>query len=294
MILASFDNAEEDITARQVIEAKNEAETILTAVEKGEKTPAWQQLTSVEHEDIKAAALDLKASIRGGDYKIIRNAIERLDKKTTRFAQIMMDSAVTGALGGKTMQAASEGIDAGLNAPTSAPHAFAKAEFDKPNIIEQAQQDPETPMDSTGRLEPSLGKNKRKRGERKGRKGYATGPVAKTPRPLRSGVFLSLLFVAENFALEQCNEPFLPFASYFFRGSGVSILGSISGLVAALYANHASNSAPCITSPFCTRSYRSMLEWCVREPYSRPSCIKPMPSRPIHEKLVESVPPGSQ
>jgi molecular chaperone DnaK len=149
MILASFDNAEEDITARQVIEAKNEAETILTAVEKGEKTPAWQQLTSIEHEDIKAAALDLKASIRGGDYKIIRNAIERLDKKTRRFAEIMMDSAVTGALGGKTMQAASEGIDSGLSAPTNAPHAFAKAEFDKPNIIEKAQQDPETPMEST-------------------------------------------------------------------------------------------------------------------------------------------------
>ena len=113
MILDSFDNAEEDITARQVIEAKNEAETILEAVEKGEKTPAWQQLTSIEHEDIKAAALELKASIAGGDYKIIRNAIERLDKKTRRFAEIMMDSAVTGALGGKTMQAASEGIDAG-------------------------------------------------------------------------------------------------------------------------------------------------------------------------------------
>ena len=149
MILASFDNAEEDITARQVIEAKNEAETILTAVEKGEKTPAWQQLTSVEHEDIKAAALDLKASIRGGDYKIIRNAIERLDKKTRRFAEIMMDSAVTGALGGKSMLAASEAIDSGLAAPTTAPHAFAKAEFDTPNIIEKDQQDPETPMDST-------------------------------------------------------------------------------------------------------------------------------------------------
>src|ERR1700760_5074450 len=38
MILASFDNAEEDITARQVIEAKNEAGTILDAVEKGRKT----------------------------------------------------------------------------------------------------------------------------------------------------------------------------------------------------------------------------------------------------------------
>ncbi|HEY5328568.1 MAG TPA: Fe-S protein assembly chaperone HscA [Acidobacteriaceae bacterium] len=149
MILASFDNAEEDITARQVIEAKNEAETILTAVEKGEKTPAWQELTSVEHEEITAAALELKASIAGGDYKIIRNAIERLDKKTRRFAEIMMDTAVTGALGGKTMQAASEGIDSGLSAPANAPHAFAKAEFDEPNIIERAQQDPETPMGST-------------------------------------------------------------------------------------------------------------------------------------------------
>jgi len=128
MILDSFDNAEEDITARQVIEATNEANTILEAVEKGKKSAAWQQLTFDEHADIEAAALNLKASIRGGDYKIIRQSIEQLDKKTRRFAEIMMDTAVTGALGGKTMAAASEGIDAGLNAPTTAPHAFAKAE----------------------------------------------------------------------------------------------------------------------------------------------------------------------
>ena len=45
MILASFDHAEEDIEARQLIEAKNEAETILAAVEKGKEPAAWQQLT---------------------------------------------------------------------------------------------------------------------------------------------------------------------------------------------------------------------------------------------------------
>jgi len=128
MILDSFDNAEEDITARQVIEATNEANTILEAVEKGKKSAAWQQLTFDEHADIEAAALNLKVSLKGGDYKIIRQSIEQLDKKTRRFAEIMMDTAVTGALGGKTMAAASEGIDAGLNAPTTAPHAFAKAE----------------------------------------------------------------------------------------------------------------------------------------------------------------------
>ncbi len=130
MILASFDYAEEDITARQLIEAKNEGRTILDAVEKGEKSAAWQQLTSVEHEDIKAAALELKASLEGTDYKIVRAAIEHLDKKTRRFAEIMMDTAVTGALGGKTMQTADEGLGGELGAPTSRPHGFAAAEFE--------------------------------------------------------------------------------------------------------------------------------------------------------------------
>jgi len=124
MILSSFDNAEEDIRQRQVIEAKNEAETILTAVEKGRKHEAWQQLSSDEIEKIDQGVDELKASVMGGDYKIIRQAIEQLDKSTRRFAELMMDSAVTGALGGKTMQAAGENIGEG---PT-APHPFAKAQ----------------------------------------------------------------------------------------------------------------------------------------------------------------------
>jgi molecular chaperone DnaK/molecular chaperone HscA len=156
MILDSFDKAEEDITARQVIEAKNEAQTILDAVEKGEKTPAWQQLTSVEHQEIKAAALEVKASITGGDHKIIRKAIEQLDKKTRRFAEIMMDSAVSGALQGKTMSSAGESLGEG---PT-APHPFAPAQIEdhidesklskKPrNSVEAAEADPETPGESS-------------------------------------------------------------------------------------------------------------------------------------------------
>ena len=150
MILASFDNAEEDISARQVIEARNEGETILAAVEKGEKTSAWQQLTSVEHEDIKEAALELKASLGGADHKVIRNAIERLDKTTRRFAEIMMDSAVTGALSGKTMQAAGESIGQGMGEAPTAPHVFAKAQFNKPDEVGKTEQDPGEPSDSNG------------------------------------------------------------------------------------------------------------------------------------------------
>jgi len=126
MILASFDNAEEDIRERQVIEAKNEAETILSAVKKGKSHAAWQQLTSDEISNIEIASTELEASVMGGDYKVIRAGIERLDKATRRFAEIMMDTAVSGAMTGKTMEAAGESIGEG---PT-APHPFAKADIE--------------------------------------------------------------------------------------------------------------------------------------------------------------------
>jgi molecular chaperone DnaK/molecular chaperone HscA len=125
MILESFDYAEQDITDRQVIEAKNEAETILSAVEKGKGTPAWSQLGFDETAAIAAAVGELKASVQGGDYKIIRQGIERLDKATRRFAELMMDSAVSGAMKGQTMAEAGESLGEG----PSAPHPFAKAQF---------------------------------------------------------------------------------------------------------------------------------------------------------------------
>ena len=149
MILESFDNAEQDITERQVIEARNEANTILEAVVKGKKTPAWQQLSFGELDSIAAATLEVKASLKGGDYRIIRNAIEALDKATRRFAELMMDQAVTGAMKGQTMSAAGEQMGQNLGATPSAPHAFAPAEVDETNSIEMAEQDPETPGEST-------------------------------------------------------------------------------------------------------------------------------------------------
>jgi molecular chaperone DnaK (HSP70) len=127
MILASFDNAEADILERQTIEAKNEAETILNLVEKGRKHEAWQKLTFDEVQEIEAGEDELKASIKGGDYKLIRAGIERLDKATRRFAEMMMDMEVMGAMKGQTMGAASESMGEG----PSAPHPFAKAQFDE-------------------------------------------------------------------------------------------------------------------------------------------------------------------
>jgi Fe-S protein assembly chaperone HscA len=153
MILDSFDFAEQDIEQRQLIEAKNEAETILNAVEKGREHPSFQQLTSDELAAIETGVSELQASLQGGDYKIIRQGIERLDRATRRFAELMMDSAVSGAMKGQTMAAAGESMGDG---PT-APHPFAKAEIasskpadSKPdNWIAEAEQDPLTAENAT-------------------------------------------------------------------------------------------------------------------------------------------------
>jgi molecular chaperone DnaK/molecular chaperone HscA len=158
MILDSFDFAEQDIEQRQLIEAKNEAETILNAVEKGREHPSFQQLTSDELAAIETGVSELQASVQGGDYKIIRQGIERLDRATRRFAELMMDSAVSGAMKGQTMAAAGESMGDG---PT-APHPFAKAEIasskldnskpenSKPeNWIAEAEQNPLTAENAT-------------------------------------------------------------------------------------------------------------------------------------------------
>ncbi len=133
MILASFDHAEEDLDARQLIEARNEAETILVAVEKGIGHSAWKQLTPEELAQIAACVDELKISAAGSDYKLIRQNIEQLDKATRRFAELMMDTEVMAAVKGQTMDAARASMG---TAPT-APHAFAKAEFEEDSVAEE-------------------------------------------------------------------------------------------------------------------------------------------------------------
>lgn len=125
MILDSFDNAEEDFRVRQVIEFRNEAETILAAVEKAPSNPAWLHLSEEERAQIATARERLLVIKQGEDLEAIKEAIASLDQATRRFAELMMDVAVTGVLTGETIHTAGEKLG---EAPT-APHAFAPAEF---------------------------------------------------------------------------------------------------------------------------------------------------------------------
>ena len=124
MILDSFDYAEEDFRQRQLIEARREAETILAAVEKGRKSPAWGALTSDEKKQVAKLEKALNQVKAEDDYQAIHKAIDALNQGTMRLAELMMDSAVATALKGKTME------QADLGEGPEAPHPVAKAEFE--------------------------------------------------------------------------------------------------------------------------------------------------------------------
>lgn len=126
MIIASFDHAQDDFRKRQVIEARVEGDNILLALEKGRRSPAWQQLMGDEKRRIELLQTELKEAKTGDDYKTIRAAIDALNEGTMRLAELMMDSAVSDAIKGKTMS----GADSDLGAGPSAPHPIAPAEFE--------------------------------------------------------------------------------------------------------------------------------------------------------------------
>jgi Fe-S protein assembly chaperone HscA len=125
MILDSFDHAEEDFARRLLIEARNEAETILRAVERAPQNPAWKQLSAEEQAKIAKARDRLTAVKQGEDLAAIGEATVALDQATRHFAELLMDAAVSSAIRGKTMNAAGEELDEAVTAP----HDFAPAEF---------------------------------------------------------------------------------------------------------------------------------------------------------------------
>jgi molecular chaperone DnaK (HSP70) len=122
-LMESFDYAEEDFRQRQVIEARNEADTVLAAVEKSREMEAWRRLSAAERGEIEKLERKLEQARSGDDYHAIREAITALDQSTQRLAELMMDAAVSSALKGKTMETADVGEG------PEAPHPFAPAEI---------------------------------------------------------------------------------------------------------------------------------------------------------------------
>jgi Fe-S protein assembly chaperone HscA len=104
MILDSFEYAEADIEARQVIEGRNEAETVLNATAKGVKEEQYAELSPEEQIEIDAAANHLRDVMTSDNHQAIREAIERLSQATMRLAELIMNAAIAKALKDKRVR----------------------------------------------------------------------------------------------------------------------------------------------------------------------------------------------
>ena len=104
MILESFEYAEADIEARQVIEARNEAQSVLNATAKGLLDEEYANLTPEEKAEIDAATQNLRNAVNSNEHRVIREAIERLSQATMHLAELIMNSAIAKALKDKRVR----------------------------------------------------------------------------------------------------------------------------------------------------------------------------------------------
>src|SRR5579859_5993899 len=103
MLEESIEYAEQDFAQRQVIEARTESESILTATQKALASPAGVSLPQEERATIDKSVAALKDSVTGSDYRLMRKQIDELNEATQHLAEVMMNSAVNTVLQGKKL-----------------------------------------------------------------------------------------------------------------------------------------------------------------------------------------------
>src|SRR6266700_1378484 len=103
MLEESIEYAEQDFAERQAIEARTEAESILTATAKALATEQASTLPVEERARIDAAVSALREASSGSDYRLMRKKIDELNEATNHLAETMMNSAVNTVLQGKRL-----------------------------------------------------------------------------------------------------------------------------------------------------------------------------------------------
>ena len=102
MINESYTFAAEDLKARQVIEARTEADAILTATEKALHM-GTQLIDGQEIEQIRQALTALRTVKQGEDHRAIRAQIAEIEKVTHHLAEVLMDNSLKEALQNKKL-----------------------------------------------------------------------------------------------------------------------------------------------------------------------------------------------
>ncbi|MGB7560440.1 MAG: Hsp70 family protein, partial [Candidatus Acidiferrales bacterium] len=103
MLEESIEFAEQDFQQRQLIEARNEAETILRATERTLTREETQSLATEERAKIDASVKRLREAAAGTDYKLVRKCTDELNDATMNLAEMAMNKALQAAVGGRKL-----------------------------------------------------------------------------------------------------------------------------------------------------------------------------------------------
>jgi molecular chaperone DnaK (HSP70) len=109
MLIDSFEHAEADFEARLLIDARNEAESVISATEKTLRRPDFSQIAESELQlgelnRIDEALAELKDTIGGSDRELIHEKTHALNHATQHLAEVMMNRSVREALTGKNVK----------------------------------------------------------------------------------------------------------------------------------------------------------------------------------------------
>src|SRR5271168_2807945 len=103
MLEESIEYAEQDFAERQLIEARTESESILSATTKALASPQSAALSAEERGKIEASVAAVQEAVAGTDYKLARKRIDELNQATEHLAELLMNSAVSTALEGRKL-----------------------------------------------------------------------------------------------------------------------------------------------------------------------------------------------
>ena len=109
MLIESFEHAQADFDARLLIEARNEAETVVNATEKSLRRPDFAEITGGELQgdevaQIQRALAELKRVMAGTDREAIHEKTHALNHVTRHLAEVMMNRSVREALAGRNVK----------------------------------------------------------------------------------------------------------------------------------------------------------------------------------------------
>jgi molecular chaperone DnaK (HSP70) len=102
MIGDSFKFAADDLKARQLIEARTEADAILAATEKA-LTRGSHLIRGEELATVRAALSALETAKKGEDHRAIRAKIAEAEQATHHLAEVLMDDSLKQALQNKKL-----------------------------------------------------------------------------------------------------------------------------------------------------------------------------------------------